>query len=70
MGVAVISGSTRSDSNSEMLAQRVVAEMPVANFPLPRYHIESIVDGRHQPGGFAAVNDDNDRLIRSLLTRS
>lgn len=44
--------------------------MTVANFPLRRYRIESIFDGRHQPGGFAAVNDDYDRLIRSLLTHS
>lgn len=67
MAIAIISGSSRDNGNTEELVQLVTRDLPTAWFRLRQYHITPIHDKRHDPGGFTPVSDDYDRLIQELL---
>ena len=67
MTIAIISGSSRDNGNTEELAQTVTQDLPATWFRLRQYRITPIHDQRHDPDGFDPVSDDYDRLIHALL---
>ncbi|SHE77777.1 Multimeric flavodoxin WrbA [Seinonella peptonophila] len=67
MKITVVSGSTRENSNSEWLANRLIEGHEVDWLKLREYKIHPIVDQRHTPGGFTLVDDDYDTLIKQVV---
>jgi multimeric flavodoxin WrbA len=67
MKIAVLSGSSRPNGNTETLALRAVEKHNYKLFNLRDYHIDPINDLRHDPNGFQPVDDDYEELIKELL---
>lgn len=67
MAIAIISGSSRDNGNTEELARVVTQDLPATWFRLRHYRITPIHDQRHDPDGFVPVSDDYNRLIQELL---
>lgn len=67
MKLLVLHGSSRTDGNTELLAQRVTAGLPATHVVLRERHIEAIVDKRHDPAGFHPVADDHDAIIQQVI---
>jgi multimeric flavodoxin WrbA len=67
MKIAVLSGSSRPNGNTEALALLAVEKHTYKLFDLNAYHIDPINDLRHEPDGFQPVDDDYEELIKELL---
>jgi multimeric flavodoxin WrbA len=67
MSIVVLHGSTREEGNTEKLAQLVLEGIPHTAIKLRDKQVLPIHDQRHQDGGFDAVNDDYDSIIRNVL---
>ncbi|GGH37525.1 flavodoxin family protein [Paenibacillus segetis] len=67
MSIAVLHGSTRDGGNTEGLAQLVLDGIPHTEIKLRDKKILPIHDQRHDEGGFDAVDDDYDEIIREVL---
>jgi multimeric flavodoxin WrbA len=68
--IAVILGSSRKGGNSERfarLALRSFAESEVDVIDLKEYRINTVIDQRHDPGGFQPQEDDYDLVLRRVL---
>lgn len=67
MSITVLLGSSRSEGNSEQLTQKVLAGIDAAWIKLNEKTIRPIVDQRHDPQGFAPVNDEYESVISQVL---
>jgi multimeric flavodoxin WrbA len=67
MKIAVISGSSRNNGNTEWLAEQAVQGYDYKWFKLREKQIQPIHDLRHDPNGFQPVDDDYDELIKEIL---
>jgi len=67
MSIAVIYGSTRPNSNTELLTEHAIKGHEVERIHLKDYHIKPIVDQRHDADGFDDVNDDYNGIIERVL---
>ncbi|WP_331280113.1 flavodoxin family protein [Alicyclobacillus macrosporangiidus] len=67
MSVLAIYGSSRRHGNTELLADRVVEGLPVEKIYLIEKPVRPIEDRRHDPGGFARVDDDYDFVIERVM---
>lgn len=67
MSVLAIYGSTRPNGNAELLADHVLDGIPATKIHLRDYQILPIIDQRHEPGGFAPVEDDLDAVATAML---
>lgn len=67
MSIAILHGSTREDGNTEELAKLVLEGIPHTEIKLRDKTILPIHDQRHDEGGFDAVDDDYDGIIRQVL---
>ena len=62
-----IHGSSRNEGNTETLTHYVLKDVPATHLYLREYSIQPIVDQRHDPEGFAPVDDDYDQLINKVI---
>ncbi|MFC4558326.1 flavodoxin family protein [Virgibacillus kekensis] len=67
MSIAVIYGSTRADSNTELLTEQAIQGLDVERIILRNYAIQPIEDGRHAPEGFKDVKDDHKALFSKMV---
>lgn len=67
MKVLVLQGSSREHGNTELLVSLAVEGIPHTTIRLREKKILPILDQRHDPDGFAAVADDYDEVIESVL---
>ena len=67
MKIAVIYGGTRSNGNTEILAQRVVAGLEVEWIYLNDFTIHPIEDKRHDEEGFQRVEDDYEAVLGRMM---
>ncbi|SFU89046.1 flavodoxin family protein [Alicyclobacillus macrosporangiidus] len=67
MSVLAIYGSSRRHGNTEWLADRVVDGLPAEKIYLVEKNIRPIADCRHDPAGFAPVDDDYDSVMERVL---
>jgi multimeric flavodoxin WrbA len=67
MSIAVIYGGTRPNGNTEFLTEQALHGLDIERIYLNRYHIQPIVDYRHDAGGFPNVNDDHSTVIDLIL---
>ena len=67
MSIVVLYGSTRENSNTEWLTDRVINKLPVEKIFLKDYKILPIKDERHSELGFQEVEDDYNDLIEKVL---
>lgn len=67
MKVLVLYGSSRSESNTELLTERLIAGLDATRIRLRERRIEPIHDQRHDPAGFTPVDDDQEGIIRAML---
>lgn len=67
MSIVVLYGSTREDSNTEWLTEKVISGIPVEKIYLKDYKILPIKDERHSVNGFQDVDDDYNTLIDRVL---
>lgn len=67
MKIAVIHGSSRPNGNAEYLAYHAVPKEKATHIHLQNYHIQQIVDERHEVKGFKNVHDDHKELIDLML---
>ncbi|RLQ97395.1 flavodoxin family protein [Falsibacillus albus] len=67
MKITVLSGSARHNGNTEYLAKTAVEKHAHTLFKLKDYKILPIDDMRHDPKGFAPVEDDYEAIIEQVL---
>ena len=67
MKLAVIHGSTRKNGNTEYLTYKAVPMDKATHIHLRDYHIQPIIDERHDKNGFQDVHDDHGKLIDLML---
>ncbi|KOO51938.1 flavodoxin family protein [Viridibacillus arvi] len=67
MKITTIIGSSREDSNSEILADLVTKDLTHTTIDLKNLSIQPIHDLRHTDGGFQFVDDDYDTIINAFL---
>lgn len=67
MKLAVIHGSTRANGNTEYLTYRAVPKSEATHIYLRDYHIQPIIDERHEENGFQDVYDDHTKVIDLML---
>jgi multimeric flavodoxin WrbA len=67
LSVLILAGSSRADSNSKALAERVVEGIPHTLVELRTLTIQPIDDKRHTPEGFQPVPDDYDKVVEEML---
>jgi multimeric flavodoxin WrbA len=67
MKIIALYGSSRSQGNSEKLAETAFEGVEVTHVYLRDRHIKPIVDQRHDDGGFQPVDDDYDVTIQQVL---
>ncbi|AIF44778.1 MULTISPECIES: flavodoxin family protein [Virgibacillus] len=67
MKIAVIHGSSRQNGNAEYLAYHAVPKEKATHIHLQDYHIQQIIDERHEVKGFKNVHDDHKELIDLML---
>ncbi|MGE7111711.1 flavodoxin family protein [Lysinibacillus sp. NPDC047702] len=68
MNITAFIGSSRTASNSEQLADYVLADIPHQKIDLKNVMIKPIHDLRHNDNGFQFVDDDYDQIIQAFLT--
>jgi len=68
MNITAFIGSSRIASNSEQLADYVLADIPHQKIDLKNITIKPIHDLRHDDNGFQFVDDDYDQIIQAFLT--
>lgn len=66
--VLAIYGGSRKNGNSEQLTRELLRESSYSSLHLSDYHIQPIVDQRHDPNGFDAVDDDYGQVLRQVLS--
>ncbi|GGP09795.1 flavodoxin family protein [Oceanobacillus neutriphilus] len=67
MSIIVFHGSTRKNSNTELLTYEAVPMNQGTHVYLRDYTIHPIIDQRHDINGFTPVNDHHTKLIDQLL---
>lgn len=67
MSILVLQGSSREEGNTELLTRLVLEGVPHTSIRLREKNIRAICDQRHDPDGFAAVDDDYDEVIEAVL---
>ncbi|MGD7045157.1 flavodoxin family protein [Jeotgalibacillus proteolyticus] len=69
MSLLIISGSSRDNGNTEILAEEAAKNYPgdVEWIHLRRHTIHQITDQRHSENGFAHVEDDHAELIKKMV---
>jgi multimeric flavodoxin WrbA len=67
MKITTFIGSSRKDSNSELLADFVTKDIKYHKIYLRNLSIQPIHDLRHDEGGFQLVDDDYDTIIHAFL---
>lgn len=67
MSIIVFHGSTRKNSNTELLTYEAVPKNQGTHVYLRDYTIHPIIDQRHDISGFTPVNDHHTKLIDQLL---
>jgi multimeric flavodoxin WrbA len=60
-------GSSRRHGNSELLAEQVLQGLDATRIYLSEHAIRPIVDGRHDPAGFAPVTDDYGPIVDVVM---
>lgn len=68
MNVLAIYGGSRKNGNSEQLTKELLGENSYSSIHLGDYHIKPIVDQRHDPRGFEAVDDDYGYVLQQVLS--
>lgn len=67
MKLLVMYSSSRRHANSEILAERVIQDLPATRLFLTDHQILPIEDMRHTEEGFGFVDDDYDQIIHQVL---
>lgn len=67
MSIIVFHGSTRTNSNTEILTYQAIPKNRGTHIYLRDYTIYPITDQRHDKSGFSPVDDDHNKLIDQLL---
>ncbi|GGE59801.1 flavodoxin family protein [Priestia taiwanensis] len=67
MKITTFIGSSRKDSNSELLADFVTKDIDHQKIHVRDLFIQPIHDLRHDKDGFQVVNDDYDTVIKAFL---
>ena len=67
MTVAVIYGGNRPNGNTELLTDRVIDGVKAERIYLGDFHIEPIIDMRHEKTGFQDRKDDYYTVINRIL---
>src|SRR5699024_4037547 len=67
MSIAVIYGSSRKESNTELLTEHAIKDHEVERIYLRDYDINQIIDQRHDAAGFDEVTDDFNDVIGQVL---
>lgn len=67
MSITTFIGSSRKESNSELLADLVTKDIKHQKIYLKDLSIQPIHDLRHAEGGFQLVDDDYDTIINAFL---
>jgi multimeric flavodoxin WrbA len=67
MKILVLQGSSRENGNTEQLTSLALEGIPHTTIRLREKRIEPILDQRHEPGGFTAIDDDYDAVIDEVL---
>ncbi|WP_368652502.1 flavodoxin family protein [Ornithinibacillus sp. 4-3] len=67
MSIAVIYGGNRPNGNTESLTKLATLHLEVEEIYLSEYHIEPIIDKRHDPEGFSDIDDDYNTVIDKVL---
>lgn len=67
MKITTFIGSSREESNSEILADLVTKDINHTKIDLKNLSIQPIHDLRHADGGFQLVDDDYDTIINAFL---
>ncbi|MFF3102065.1 flavodoxin family protein [Viridibacillus arvi] len=67
MKITTFIGSSREESNSEILADMVTKDLTHTKIDLKNLSIQPIHDLRHTEGGFQLVDDDYDTIINAFL---
>lgn len=65
--IMVLYGSSRRGRNTDFLADKVTEGMEVTKVYLQDLNIQPIVDQRHEPQGFQALEDDYETLLDEFL---
>lgn len=68
MNVLAIYGGSRKNGNSEQLTRELLREISYSSLHLSDYQIKPIVDQRHDPHGFDAVDDDYAHVLQQVLS--
>jgi multimeric flavodoxin WrbA len=69
MKVFVLYGSSRKGGNTDVLVEKVLDGIDHTKCYLTDYHIQGIVDKRHDPEGFTGdVKDDYESILSEMLT--
>ncbi len=64
--ILVLYGSHRRHGNSEALADRLVEGLDATRIYLAEKRILPYIDGRHDPNGFPALDDDYEEIIQQV----
>ncbi|MBK3494212.1 flavodoxin family protein [Viridibacillus sp. YIM B01967] len=67
MNITTFIGSSREESNSELLSDLVTKDIKHHKIDLKNLSIQPIHDLRHAEGGFQLVDDDYDKIISAFL---
>lgn len=67
MSVVVILGGTRPQGNTEILTEKALTNIKAERIYLGDFHIESIIDKRHDTAGFHDRNDDYNSILDRIL---
>uniref|UniRef100_C5D2E2 NAD(P)H dehydrogenase (Quinone) n=1 Tax=Geobacillus sp. (strain WCH70) TaxID=471223 RepID=C5D2E2_GEOSW len=65
--ILVLNGSSRENGNTEQLTNIMLEGISCTHVHLRDFHIQPIVDKRHDPAGFTKVSDDYDQIIELVL---
>lgn len=67
MSILVLQGSSREEGNTEQLTKLALEGIAHKQILLRELSIQPIRDQRHEPGGFSAVDDDYESVVREML---
>jgi len=67
MTIAVIYGSSRPNSNTELLTEQIIKGLDVEKIYLKDFNIKPIIDMRHAEEGFQDRHDDYNSIIDRIL---
>jgi len=66
----VVYGSSRKNGNSQALTKIALDQLNTDQYQeifLFDYHVEPIIDQRHEPSGFDPIDDDYELLVEAML---